>query len=166
MTQVGVPRRRRARYVLARVDRPIAFLLRPHPFLVDTMSRYMESIGFTPLRSTAAADLAAHASRGLGVISLAVIADAPLTIAQAYATWTKYAPARTLLFSGLASKDSAQTGLSNELGPKAPQLVRPVPGVTLQAGEAPYVVAADLAGAAATTLTDWLKAAVAGPRVS
>ncbi len=132
--------------------------------MVDAVSRFLDAAGFNPLRGATAAQVAAHGGQGLGVISLAVMSDAAVSVAQAYRTWTQHGSPRALLFTGLAGKDSAQLGLTAELGSSAPRLVRPTPGAILEPGEAPYVLAPDLSGEAAVTLTDWLTQAVRRPK--
>lgn len=139
------------------MERPLALLLRPHPFMVDQMSKFLEGVGFQPLRTPKPSELGGLQGRALAVISLAVNSEAPLSIAQAYAAGRGCPIVRATLFTGLAARDSAQRGLDAELGTLGLKLVQLAPGLKLGPKDAPYATPSDLSGAPGDALAAWLR---------
>ncbi|MFO0599951.1 MAG: hypothetical protein U0228_31870 [Myxococcaceae bacterium] len=133
-----------------------AFLVRPHPFVVEAMTGFLKKAQFEVKRVTNAADLDGVAGSRLGVISLAVNAEAALSISEAWKLWQATCRGEPVLFSGLAGRESAQLGLEAELGRGAPRLVSPKPGLTLTAQQAPYVTPNELQGSSSGALEELL----------
>lgn len=127
-----------------------AFLMRPHPFVVEAMTSFLRKANFEVKRVTSTTDVDGTAGGRLGVISLAVNAEASLSIADAWKQWQASCRGEPVLFSGLAARESAQLGLDAELGRSAPRLVSARPGLVLRANEALYVTPAELTGPASS----------------
>lgn len=92
-------------------------LARPHDFVVAEMRGWLTSLGVEPVRLESLEGLDTHLSREVAgvVVSAAVTSSVNVTVGAALAAVRKrFLPAR-LMIAGMATVESARTGLAAEL---------------------------------------------------
>jgi hypothetical protein len=101
-----------------------ALMLRPHFMIYEDMCAWLKSSGIEP-QACELSEIKGKRNVSLGVISLAALSSATVTIKEAYKAFRSVHRDLPVVFSGLGRIESAQLGLQAELGTETPTLVAP-----------------------------------------